>query len=75
VIMFRLWRLTTILKNRTFILLFIADMISMFAEEWGSEAPALRDKLAPKVRRYRAMAARVKPSDIGQLADADREGA
>lgn len=73
-IMFRLWQLTTILKNRTFILLFIADVVAVFAEEWGAEAPEMREKLLPRVRKYREMAARVKPGAIGQMPSSEQQG-
>jgi hypothetical protein len=71
-IMFRIYKLARklnaidrVLNNRTFILIYMADMISIFGEEWGADAPSLRAKLLPLVEDFRRKVAKLKPSDIG----------
>ncbi len=72
-IMFRIYKLERklnaidqVLNNRTFILLYMANMISIFGEEWGADAPGLRAKLLPLVEEFRRKVAKLKPSAVGK---------
>src|SRR5690242_7123510 len=73
IILYRIWKLERklsaidkVLNARTFILLYMADMISIFGEEWGADAPGLREKLLPLVREFRLKVAKLKPSEVGK---------
>ena len=66
--LFRIWRkakeIDRVLNQRTFLLLFIADSIAMFSEEWGTDPAVLREKLLPRVREYRSKVEQLKPSNV-----------
>jgi hypothetical protein len=71
VIMFRLYRLERslraidqVLNQRTRLLLYMANMLTLWAEEWGRDPAVLRDRQAPLVQEFRDIAGELKNSQV-----------